>query len=495
METRELAADLKISRVLTGLWQIADQERQGTAPDLKAAVAALVDYANAGCTTFDVADHYGSAEVVAGLLPIELRRMRAASGRALADVQLLTKWVPAPGPLTREQVREGVERSLSRLQVERLDLLQFHTWNYADLSYLDALGYLQELREEGKITRVGLTNFDTAHLRVVVKSGIEVVSNQVCYSLLDNRAQQSMAGFCEEHGIHLLAYGTLAGGLLSERYRGVPEPSAEELATWSKWKYQRFVQAIGGWSVLQEILQVAADVARKHGVSLANVASRYVLQQPAVAGVIVGARLGEGMHIDDNLRLFNFALDDQDLQALDKVLEQRTPLPGDCGDEYRRPPYLTASGDLGHHLESFPAAYPRRQSGPGRSYVMSGTPWEPMAGYCRAVRQGDHILVSGTTASHGNRVIGGSDASAQMHFVIDKIEAALRSLGGRLEDVVRTRVFVKNLADWRAVAEAHGKRFGAVLPTNTLVQAQLVGEELLVEVEANALVSGTAVEC
>lgn len=122
--------------------------------------------------------------------------------------------------------------------------------------------------------------------------------------------------------------------------------------------------------------------------------------------------------------------------------------------------------------------------------ALSGTPWEALAGYARAVRVGDRILVSGTTATHGGRLIGGADAAAQFHFAVDKLEGALRSLGGRLEDVVRTRVYVRDLADWEAVARAHGARFREISPANTLVQAGLVGEGYLVELEAEAVVGG-----
>ena len=105
------------------------------------------------------------------------------------------------------------------------------------------------------------------------------------------------------------------------------------------------------------------------------------------------------------------------------------------------------------------------------------------------MRKGNRILVSGTTATHGDRVIGVRDAAAQTHFVIDKIHGALQSLGGSLEEVVRTRVFVRNMDDWEAVARAHGRRFGSIRPANTLVQADLVGTDYLVEVEAEAILS------
>jgi enamine deaminase RidA (YjgF/YER057c/UK114 family) len=122
-----------------------------------------------------------------------------------------------------------------------------------------------------------------------------------------------------------------------------------------------------------------------------------------------------------------------------------------------------------------------------RKQVYSDTVWEEFAGYSRAVRKGNRIFVSGTTATHGNLIVGGSDAAAQAHFVIDKIEAAIESLGGRLNDVVRTRIFVNDIKDWEPVARAHGYRFKTIDPANTLVQAKLVGEGYLVEIEAEAV--------
>jgi enamine deaminase RidA (YjgF/YER057c/UK114 family) len=112
-----------------------------------------------------------------------------------------------------------------------------------------------------------------------------------------------------------------------------------------------------------------------------------------------------------------------------------------------------------------------------------------MAGYARAVRRGNRIAVSGTTATLGDRVIGGRDPASQAHFVIDKIEGALQSLGASLADVVRTRIFVPNVEDWEAVARAHGARFAGIQPANTLVGAALIGDEYLVEIEADAEVA------
>jgi enamine deaminase RidA (YjgF/YER057c/UK114 family) len=123
-----------------------------------------------------------------------------------------------------------------------------------------------------------------------------------------------------------------------------------------------------------------------------------------------------------------------------------------------------------------------------RRSVGSGTVWEALAGYARAVRVGSQIFVSGTTATSPEGLVGGTDPAAQARFILDKIETAIVQLGGSMHDVVRTRVYVKNIADWEQVARVHGERFGNIRPANTLVEAKLVGPEYLVEIEAEAIV-------
>ena len=396
--------------------------------------------------------------------------------------------MPKPGLITREDARAAVQRALTRMRCERIDLLQFHSWDFAHPAWLDALFALDELRHEGLIGHLGVTNFDTAHLRVAVASGINIVSNQVSHSLLDQRAAGAMSAYCLANGVRLLAYGTVAGGWLSGKWLGKDPPAALREGTWSQMKYARFIEQVGGWPALQRVLVVLDSVARRHSASIANVATRYVLEQPAVAGVIIGARLGQSEHIEENARLFALSLSEADRAEIAAVLTTLTPIAGDCGDEYRRPPYLTASGDLSHHLNTLPAPHHVERAGDGRTLCLSGTVWENAAGFARAVRIGDRVLVSGTTATHGDRAIGGSDAAAQTHYAIDKIEGSLRSLGARLEHVVRTRIYVRDLALWEPVARAHGERFGLIRPANTLVRADLVGDEYLVEIEAEAVV-------
>jgi aryl-alcohol dehydrogenase-like predicted oxidoreductase/enamine deaminase RidA (YjgF/YER057c/UK114 family) len=478
-KTTILAPDLEISKIITGLWQIADMERHGHTLDPHATAQHMEPYVKAGLTTFDMADHYGSSEIITG----NFKNSHPLGNK----VQLFTKWVPEPGKITMAQVRKAVETALDRMQQTQLDLMQFHAWNYADPSWLDGLFYLDELRKEGLIKHLGVTNFDAAHLRVACASGIPIVSNQICHSVIDQRATTEMADVCSQYGIKLLAFGTLAGGFLTEKWLDQPEPTFEALRTWSQMKYKRFIDAAGGWAPFQKLLSTLKTIADKHQVSLANIATRYVLENKQVGAVIVGARLGESQHIMDNTKMLNIDFSPTDIENIQNAQAALRPIPGNCGDEYRKPPFLTASGDLSHHLENIPKPFKVSKGSFANDQIFSGTEWEAYAGYCRAVKAGERIHISGTTATHGTAMIGGEDAAAQTHFIIDKIEGVLQSFDSSLEKVVRTRIFVHHLSDWEAVARAHGERFKGINPANTLVAAKLVGQGYLVEIEAEAL--------
>lgn len=330
----QFTPDLNICRILNGMWQVSGGH--GRIEPAKA-VQGMFDYLDAGYTTWDLADHYGPAEDLIGEFRRQLADKRGEA--ALKQIQAFTKWVPRPGRISRKLVEKNIDIARRRMGVECLDLLQFHWWEYSDRNYLEALQHLSQLQQEGKIKHLALTNFDTEHLKIILESGIQIVSNQVQFSLVDRRPLIEMIPFCQEQGIQLFAYGTLCGSLLSEQYLGQPEPRGGALNTVSLRKYKNMVDAWGGWSLFQALLSELDKIAQKHGVKIPNVAVRYILEQPTVAGAIVGARLGISEHRQDNAKVFGFEIDQADQDQISQIQTQAKNLfqsIGDCGDEYRR---------------------------------------------------------------------------------------------------------------------------------------------------------------
>jgi len=319
----QLAPGYTVSRLLKGGWQLAG----GHGPvDAAAAWTDMDRFVEAGITTFDCADIYTGVEALIG----EWLKRRGARG-AMQPVQVHTKYVPDLDRLpthSRADVVRGVDRSLARLGVDRLDLVQLHWWDYEVQGYVDAAGWLDEQRRAGKIRHVGLTNFDRRRLSEIVAAGIPVVSHQVQYSVLDRRPANGMAEHCARNGIGLLCYGALAGGLLSDRYlrRADPVPPLENR---SLVKYRLIVDEFGGWDRFQEMLAALGAVAARHGVGIGAVALRWVLDQPGVSGVIVGAR--HARHLDQARHACALALDDDDRAAVARVQSASS---GPTGDTY-----------------------------------------------------------------------------------------------------------------------------------------------------------------
>ncbi|HEX5573660.1 MAG TPA: aldo/keto reductase [Nitrososphaeraceae archaeon] len=329
----QLSSDLTICRIVNGMWQVAGGHGQ---IDHELAMADMLRYHDAGFTTWDLADIYGPAEDFIGEFR---RRLSKAKGKEELDkIQSFTKWVPQPSRITRSMVNSSIETSIRRMDVSSLDLLQFHWWDYNNPYYMDALKYLSELRDKGSIKHLGLTNFDTDHLQIITDSGVPIASNQVQYSIIDRRPEVKMIPFCRKHNISLLTYGSICGGLLSERYVGKTEPSITDLNTLSLQKYKKMIDTWGNWNLFQKLLLVLDNIAKKHRASIANVATNYILSKATVAGVIIGVRLGIIDHIDDNSNVFSFNLDDSDLESINQVCENANNLYeiiGDCGEEYR----------------------------------------------------------------------------------------------------------------------------------------------------------------
>lgn len=316
IERLELAPGYSISRLVNGGWQLSAGHRPGSL-DRQAVIRDLRSLVDVGLTTFDCADIYLGVEELLGELVRDLKKSSVSD-----EIQIHTKFVPDRsdlGTVGRQGVGRIIDRSLDRLGVERLDLVQFHWWDYEIRRYVEVAGWLVDLQLAGKIRLLGTTNFDTPRLRELVDSGFPVAAHQVQYSVLDRRPEEAMVDFCREAGIQLLCYGSAAGGFLSARYLGLPEPK-EPLQNRSLTKYKLIIDEFGSWALFQELLEALAEIGRKHSVSPTAVAVRWVLERPQVAAVLLGTR--NAAHLEQNLGVFRFHLEEEDRQALNELLSR-----------------------------------------------------------------------------------------------------------------------------------------------------------------------------
>jgi aryl-alcohol dehydrogenase-like predicted oxidoreductase len=308
-----------ISRIIKGGWHLAGDHG---AIDQEQAVSDMAAFVEAGITTFDCADIYTGVEALIGAF-------RARYPELARGVQVHTKFVPDLRELNRVDalfVERAIDRSLARLRMERLDLVQFHWWDYAVPGAVDAAVALARLKEKGKIANIGVTNFDVPHLTELLDAGVPVISIQAQYSLLDDRAERGMIGLCHARNIALLCYGTVAGGFLSDRWVARREPGAE-LTNRSLIKYKLIIEDFGGWQMFQRLLSTLERIAVKHGCDIATVASRAMLDRDQVAAVIVGAT--NASHLGAHRKIEMLKLDTADREAIQAVLRDRRGPDGD----------------------------------------------------------------------------------------------------------------------------------------------------------------------
>ncbi|XXG95393.1 hypothetical protein Hte_001655 [Hypoxylon texense] len=289
LETFQLGSFV-IPRLFNGLWQLSSPSwGSGTAESQEAALLYAV---GRGLTAADMADHYGDAELIYGDFRSKL------APEIQSTLYAATKWCifsAVSTPVTTSFVLSGVRERCRRLG-GRVELLQFHWYDYEAKEYLDILVELVHITASHPelVGTVGLCNFDSQHV----------------------------AEACE----HLIAK-TGSVGIVSNQVQ-----------------YFDMIRSWGSWDEFQVLLRCLSTVARKHRASIPNIATRWVLQQPAVGAVIVGTRLGVSDHVQDNLKAFEFELDENDTSSVnlvalgssrEKMLDLFTRL-GDCGNEYRR---------------------------------------------------------------------------------------------------------------------------------------------------------------
>ncbi|XWX00497.1 hypothetical protein V2A60_008517 [Cordyceps javanica] len=341
----------EVPRLFNGLWQMASPEWGASSAEQQE--RALVALVGSGLTAFDMSDHYGDAELVCG-------DFRARLPDGVADATYMaTKWCvfrDIGRPVTTEWVLGQVRERCRRLG-GRADLLQFHWYDYEKKEYLDILVELVNATRSHPelVTSIGLCNFDSEHTAeaceyLLAKTGsVGLVSNQVQFSVLDSRPLRRMVRVCATYGLRLLTYGSLCGGFLADAWLDHPAPpdgyGAQTPLTPSQRKYLDTLRAWGTWADFQALLGVLDAVARRRGggVGIANVATRWVLQQPTVGAVLVGTRLGVSARGADNLATFGWELTGQDMALINAAalgengekMDAIFASLGDCGHEYR----------------------------------------------------------------------------------------------------------------------------------------------------------------
>lgn len=313
----------EISRVIKGGWQLSD----GHSDDISSSpVEDMFAFVERGIDTFDCADIYTGVEDMIGKFVAANKKRDHPEA-----IRVHTKYVPdydQLGRLKKSDVESIIDRSLLRLKLDRLDMVQFHWWNYEAPGTVEAAAWLKELQQAGKIDLLSTTNFNTEKTRDILSAGIELATTQVQYSLLDPRPEKALLGLCAQHDMHLLCYGTLAGGFLSERWLGEAEPRS--FSNRSLIKYKLMIDEIGGWELFQSLLQTLDRIAKKHGVSIASVGSHWVLAQPRVAAVIIGSR--NAAHVDRYQEVFALQMDKSDVDAISAIKAQMSTPPEDVFD-------------------------------------------------------------------------------------------------------------------------------------------------------------------
>ena len=316
-----LTPEYSVSRIIKGGWHLAGGHGSINTDE---AIKDMEDFVEAGITTFDCADIYTGVEEMIGQFLV--KNKDAFTSGSLPPVQVHTKFVPdynKLNDLSTEDIDRVIDRSLKRLRVERLDMVQFAWWTYDAPKYVDAAVHLAKLQKAGKIRNIGITNFNAQAIKRMLDAGVPIVGNQVQYSVLDHRPEQDQQQMAAEHGFKFLCYGTVAGGFLSDRYLGAPDPEAP-LENRSLVKYRLIIDEFGGYDFFQSTLELLKDIADQYEVGIADMAMRYILRKPDVGGIIVGAR--NSKHLEKLKLVSAFQLSTDDFSRIEQhVLQANGP--------------------------------------------------------------------------------------------------------------------------------------------------------------------------
>lgn len=295
--------EIKIPNIIRGCWQLASGHSQQNM-DIKP----ILDAIECGFNTFDAADIYLGVEELLG---------NASKAVPEKKLRIHTKFVPDLDRLQnidRNYVEGIIDRSRRRLQVESLDLVQFHWWDWEVENYFFAMEILSELKAKGKIAEVGLTNVNRKHLEEFTER-FDITSLQTQVSLFDRRVERGIGEMCRKKNIKIFAYGSLLGGFLNEKWLLKEEPELSQLANRSLAKYKLLIQTACGWKEFQRRLIILSELATKYRCDIASIAVAALLQGGQIDAAIIG--LSSRNFFLQNRRLAELPiLEIQDLQEI-----------------------------------------------------------------------------------------------------------------------------------------------------------------------------------
>lgn len=308
-----------MNKIIRGCWQLASGHSKS-----EANIKPILDAIEHGFTTFDCADIYLGVENLLGEVVKQVGKDK---------LRIHTKFVPdldCLESINSQYIESVIDRSLKRLQVETLDLVQFHWWNWDIKNYMYTMETLNKLKTKGKIAAIGLTNVNTKYLDEFA-SQFDIESLQCQVSLFDRRVERGIADLCKPKNIKIFAYGTLLGGFISEKWRGKKEPDLASLPNRSLTKYKLLIDEACGWNEFQRRLDFLNNLSYKYACDTANIAIAALLQSKKVDAVIVG--LSPKNYLEQNKNLIK--LPDLLLEDLQILNSWNCDLRGDAYDAER----------------------------------------------------------------------------------------------------------------------------------------------------------------
>lgn len=310
------------SRIILWWWQFSTDHSTSKDNPIEVYQAYITMWINA----IDCADIYSGVEESIWSLSeyVHMQKFRIHT-KHVPDLEKIRNW-----NITRDSTRSLIFRSLERTKKEFLDLVQFHQWIYENNSYKVSIESLIELQNEGYIWGIWVTNCSIKFLeKLKQECSFVPLTTQNQYNIIDRRPEKWLLDYCDRNIVAFYAYGTLMGGLISERYLWVNEP-IEPLENRSIRKYLRIINDWGDWELFQRLLKELQRIANKYDVTLSDIAVAWTLWRLSRGAVIIGAR--NKNHVLSIHRLQSTILESDDFKAIDTIYSQWIPIEWDCFD-------------------------------------------------------------------------------------------------------------------------------------------------------------------